>query len=201
MVRSGERYHHGDLRAALLARAEQKLSRDGAQALSLRDLAREVGVSHGAPRQHFRTKQALLDALAEAGFERLGRELTAAVGGNDGDFAQRLTALAQAYVRFASRDAALLDLMFAGSRRPGADPRLRQASDRAFEAPIALIANAQAGGDIVADSGDRAATATLAMLQGLAWLATSGVIGDRSIVAIVAEAIETLIYGLKGKAS
>ncbi len=53
----------------------------GVQELSLRELAREVGVSHGAPRRHFPDRQALLDALAEAGFARLGAELRAAVDG------------------------------------------------------------------------------------------------------------------------
>ena len=66
-------YHHGNLRTALLEAAERTLRERGVQALSLRELAREVGVSHGAPRRHFPDRQALLDALARAGFERLGR--------------------------------------------------------------------------------------------------------------------------------
>src|ERR1700759_2357082 len=73
-------YHHGNLRTALLAAAEDTLRERGVQALSLRELAREVGVSHAAPRRHFEARQALLDALAEAGFERLGSELRAAAG-------------------------------------------------------------------------------------------------------------------------
>ena len=73
MADPGKGYHHGNLRAALLERAEHKLSREGAHTLSLRELARDVGVSHGAPREHFRNKQALLDALAETGFQRLGQ--------------------------------------------------------------------------------------------------------------------------------
>ena len=70
-------YHHGNLRAALLEQAERTLA-DGGD-LSLRALARQVGVSHAAPRRHFAGKQALLDALAEDGFERLGAELRAAL--------------------------------------------------------------------------------------------------------------------------
>ena len=70
-------YHHGNLRPALLAAAERALARGGE--LSLRELAREIGVSHAAPRRHFADKQALLDALALDGFERLGREMAAAV--------------------------------------------------------------------------------------------------------------------------
>src|SRR5919107_3634135 len=72
-------YHHGNLRAALLEAAERALARGGE--LSLRELAREVGVSHAAPRRHFADKQALLDALAEGGFERLGAEMRAAIAG------------------------------------------------------------------------------------------------------------------------
>ncbi len=71
-------YHHGNLRTALLAEAERTVRERGVQDLSLRELAREVGVSHGAPRRHFPDSQSLLNALAESGFLRLGRELQAA---------------------------------------------------------------------------------------------------------------------------
>jgi AcrR family transcriptional regulator len=140
MSEAGKPYHHGDLRAALLARAEYKLATEGAHSLSLRELAREVGVSHGAPRQHFRNKQLLLDVLAEVGFGRLGQELSAAMAEGDGSFIESLTTFAQTYVRFVSRHPALLELMFASLHRPGADPTLRQANDRAFAAPTTLIA-------------------------------------------------------------
>src|SRR5215210_7221004 len=70
-------YHHGNLRPALLAAAERTLARG--EELSLRELAREIGVSHAAPRRHFAGKQALLDALAQDGFERLGSEMAAAL--------------------------------------------------------------------------------------------------------------------------
>jgi AcrR family transcriptional regulator len=64
-------YHHGNLRAALLDAAECSVEEQGAEQLSLRELARAVGVSHAAPRSHFPDRQALLDALAERGFDRL----------------------------------------------------------------------------------------------------------------------------------
>ena len=93
-------YHHGNLRAALLEAAERALARGGE--LSLRELAREVGVSHAAPRRHFAGKQALLDALAEDGFERLGADMRDAIAGAGPEFRARLTALARTYVRFAT---------------------------------------------------------------------------------------------------
>src|SRR5919108_3231019 len=80
-------YHHGNLRSALLESAERTLAQRGVGELSLRELAREVGVSHAAPRRHFPDKQALLDALAVSGFERLGERMTAAIAeaGPDAD--------------------------------------------------------------------------------------------------------------------
>ena len=149
MAVSQRPYHHGNLRAALLARAEETLSQEGAGELSLRELARQVGVSHAAPRRHFPDKRALLDALAEDGFERLGRDLREAIDAAGERFEDRLLAFAQAYVAFATRHAALLELMFAGKHRPGAAESLRAAADRAFEAPLALIAEGQAAGEVV----------------------------------------------------
>src|SRR3954463_863897 len=99
-VEEARRYHHGNLRSELLGAAERTLRERGAAELSLRELAREVGVSHAAPRRHFRDKQALLDALAENGFERLGRELDEAIGAAGPGFSSRLAAFAQAYGRF-----------------------------------------------------------------------------------------------------
>lgn len=189
-------YHHGNLRAALLECAERKLETTGAGGLSLRELAREVGVSHGAPRQHFPDKQALLDALAVHGLERLGLRLDEALGAKKGDFAARLTDFARAYVEFATRHPALLELMFA--RKDQADvPELREANDRAFEAPSKLIADAQAEGGIDGDDPDRVAMAVLATLQGLAAVITGGMIGDRAVDTVITGTIETLLTGLR----
>src|SRR6476659_10106990 len=98
-------YHHGNLRAALLEQAELTVRERGVEDLSLRELAREIGVSHGAPRRHFSDRQALLDALAQSGFERLGAELRAAIDAAGEDFRARLQAAATAYVHFAVEDA------------------------------------------------------------------------------------------------
>src|SRR3954451_7072520 len=83
-------YHHGNLREALLDAGERALETGGVQNLSLRELAREVGVSHAAPRRHFPDKQALLDALALGGFERLGTAMASAMAAAGPDFDARL---------------------------------------------------------------------------------------------------------------
>src|ERR1700733_8254711 len=95
-------YHHGNLRTALLRQAQRTVRERGVQQLSLRELAREVGVSHAAPRRHFPDRQALLDALAQAGFERLGDALLQARDRAGEGFEPRLKAISAAYVEFAS---------------------------------------------------------------------------------------------------
>jgi AcrR family transcriptional regulator len=197
MAVSPRPYHHGNLREALLARAEETLSQEGAGELSLRELARQVGVSHAAPRRHFPDKRALLDALAEDGFERLGRDLRDALEAAGERFDDRLLAFAQAYVAFATRHAALLDLMFAGKHRPGAAASLRAAADRAFEAPLALIAEGQAAGEVVPGEPERVSIVAWAALQGLASLVNAGMLDRAGLDEVVADAVHRLVLGLR----
>ena len=187
-------YHHGNLRPALLAAAERTLARGGE--LSLRELAREIGVSHAAPRRHFAGKQALLDALAQDGFERLGREMAAALEQAGPAFPDRLGAIARTYVRFATEHGALLDLMYAGKHRPGAD-ELREAADRAFAGPLALVAEGQAAGEVVAGDCEELGLVAWAVFHGLASMANGGLLGDRPLEPLVDEAVARLLEGLR----
>jgi AcrR family transcriptional regulator len=102
-------YHHGDLRAALIHAALEMLEQDGAAGLSLRAVAKAVGVSEAAPYHHFADKEALERALAAEGFgrltDRLTGALTAAGPGED------LLRLAAAYVGFALDARGLFRLM------------------------------------------------------------------------------------------
>jgi AcrR family transcriptional regulator len=124
----------GNLPAALLAAAERTLRERGVEQVSLRDLARQVEVSHGAPSRHFRDRQDLLDALAAEGFVRLGDEIAAGIENAGDDFEAQLRAVAAAYVRFAVEDAALLELMLAVKKDDGPD-----AGPKAPERPYALL--------------------------------------------------------------
>ncbi|RFA06590.1 hypothetical protein B7R21_19455 [Subtercola boreus] len=107
-------FHHGNLRTVLLDQAELALRTKGVEELSLRELAREIGVSHGAPRSHFIDRKALLDALAERGFLALASAMRAGADSRI-EYAESLRAAGQAYVDFAVANAALLDLMFAAT--------------------------------------------------------------------------------------
>ena len=86
-------YHHGDLRAAILTEAARLVAERGADRVSLRELAREAGVSHAAPAHHFTDRRGLFTALAAQGFELLAAALAEA--------RTRFLDAALAYVRFA----------------------------------------------------------------------------------------------------
>jgi AcrR family transcriptional regulator len=192
-------YHHGNLRSALLEQAERTVRERGVQELSLRELARDVGVSHAAPRRHFADRQALLDALAETGFERLGAELRGAFDAAGDDFEARLRATAAAYVRFATRDAALLELMFAGKHREefGA---LHEAADRAFAILLELIEQGQAEGALEPGEPERVGLVLFATVQGIAALVTAGIVVPEQVDGLVADAIAHFLRGSRAAA-
>jgi AcrR family transcriptional regulator len=192
-------YHHGNLRTALLAQAELTVRERGVQELSLRELAREVGVSHGAPRRHFPDRQALLDALAEAGFARLGTELRDAVNGAGEDFEARLRATAAAYVRFATRDAALLELMFASKNREHSEA-LHEAAERAFSVMLELIEHGQADGVLERGDRERVGLVLFATIQGIATLVTGGIVDAAQVDELVADAIAHFLRGSRAAA-
>ncbi len=187
-------YHHGNLRAELLAQAERTVRERGAQALSLRELAREAGVSHGAPRRHFPDRQALLDALAEAGFARLGEELRAAFDGAGKQFQARLQATAAAYIRFATRDAALLELMFTAKH---AQPtgELQSAAENTFAVLLELIEQGQCEGVLEDGDPERVGMVLFATIQGIAALVTGGMVDAAQLDALLADAVAYFLRG------
>ncbi|MFF5563701.1 TetR/AcrR family transcriptional regulator [Streptomyces sp. NPDC012623] len=113
-------YHHGDLRGALLRSALRLLDVDGVDALSLRAVARDAGVSANAPYRHYRDKEALLAALASHGFTELAARLeaTSADGAGSGArspqaaLADAVAPMARATVHYALDHPGLFRLMF-----------------------------------------------------------------------------------------
>ena len=170
------RYHHGDLRAALLTRAEGTLREKGPAALSLRELARDLGVSHAAPSRHFKDKQALLDALALTGVERLRAALEGSQEGVGERFAERLDALVRAYVGFARDNAELLDLMYSIKHDPEASEALVAAAGRWSEFLVGVLAEAQHRGEVREGPLERVGVPVFAALHGFADLAVTGML-------------------------
>ena len=104
-------YHHGDLANALVDAALEVVERDGADALSLRDLAASLGVSRAAPYRHFVDRDALLAAVSARGFEML-TEIYLAADSGPGDGPARVRKAMRDYMEFAWRHSGLHRLMF-----------------------------------------------------------------------------------------
>jgi AcrR family transcriptional regulator len=189
-------YHHGQLRPALLAAAERSLREHGEAQLSLRELARAIGVSHAAPRRHFPDRRALLDALAEAGFQRLDAQLRAALADAGDDFVPRLRATVAAYIRFATEDAALLELMFTGKHRPGAD-RVVAAAGPSFTLMRDLIVQGQAAGELADGDPERVGTVLFATMQGIAALINGDLVGAELLDDLVETAVGQFVPGAR----
>ncbi len=99
-------YHHGNLKQALLERAAEVIAESGLEGLSLRGLARDLEVSHAAPRRHFQDRDALIAELAKEGFRRIVEAMNAGADAAGPDPVARYRALGRAYVRFAREDPA-----------------------------------------------------------------------------------------------
>jgi AcrR family transcriptional regulator len=190
-------YHHGNLREELLETAIRLLETSGTQNLSLRELSRELGVSHTAPRRHFPDKQALLDALALYGFGQLEAALIKALKDRSLAFEARLVKLGRAYVAFASKRPALLALMFSAKHHAQAPPELLAASDRTFGHAIAAFAEARENGEIVpGDPGQLSITAFAAM-QGLVSISSNGMFKGVKLDTLIAGVMHRVVHGLK----
>ncbi|MFF5405088.1 TetR/AcrR family transcriptional regulator [Streptomyces misionensis] len=187
-------FHHGNLRTVLLEQAEVVLRERGIDALSLRELAREAGVSHGAPRSHFIDRGALLDALAERGFIRLADRIREAASRAPEDHARALHAAASAYLAFAERDPALLDLMFA-TKVGEPSEAVRGAAERLFGTMTDIMNAGVEAGAYDADDVGRLTLLLSATVQGIAALVTSRRITTPQSEALVDDAIRLFLKG------
>ncbi|KEQ19130.1 TetR/AcrR family transcriptional regulator [Endozoicomonas numazuensis] len=132
-------YHHGNLRETLLAEARKQLEKEGIDKLSLRALARTVGVSQTAPYRHFPDKNALMIAMATSGFEELRQYLVARSGASP-DLDSALVEVGLAYVDFAKNNTALYKLMFGPAlANKESCPELYESAESCIKALQALI--------------------------------------------------------------
>ncbi|WP_207480305.1 TetR/AcrR family transcriptional regulator [Arenibaculum pallidiluteum] len=130
--RPRERYHHGDLRAALVGAAEEILGEKGVEGFTLREAARRIGVSPAAPAHHFGDVAGLLTEVAILGFEELTRRLEEGNRRGGADPEARLREQGVGYVGFALAYPARFQLMFRNGRLRTEDPRLKTAGRAAF---------------------------------------------------------------------
>ncbi|MGB7487304.1 MAG: TetR/AcrR family transcriptional regulator [Phormidesmis sp.] len=172
-----ETYHHGDLRRALLDAALVLLQTKDAKSLSLREVAREAGVSHTAPYRHFADKAALMAAIAQEGFVEFGNYLQAAVTAAEAKPTESLLATGVAYVRYALDHPTHFRVMF--SHFPADEPpesRLCQVSKSTFQILVDIIAAGQAAGLMRAGDPQFIALGKWSLVHGLAMLLLDGML-------------------------
>ncbi|MDQ0687580.1 AcrR family transcriptional regulator [Streptomyces achromogenes] len=132
-----------DLRTRLVDVGVDLLAREGAGALTLREIARRAGVSHGAPRRHFPTHLELLSAIAHRGFTDLAARVTTARGGEARDPRAELAELARTYLEFALENPGMYELMFRHDLLESGHLRLRDTSLPLFGVLVELVAGAR----------------------------------------------------------
>lgn len=161
-------YYQGDLRTDLLDAAVIAIADHGPAAVSLRSVAKSVGVSHAAPQNHFGDKAGLFAAVAAQGFERLGDHLVAE---SDLRSADPLTMLGVRYVEFALDNPAYFAVMWNPDLHLS-PPEVTQARDSTFATLLATLD--QEEGTLSANDATARAERAWATAHGFATLLLSG---------------------------
>jgi len=166
-------YHHGHLREELLSRALEILESQGAQAISLRGLALDCGVSKSAPYRHFPDRDALLFALMVHGWRDLHDALSRA-GALPATPLAGLTAMGRGYLEFALRRPGMYRLLFTGEGKTLAAARGCPDGTDSFALLCAQVAKAQARGWKKTLPNQQVALSIWSLVHGAAELALEG---------------------------
>jgi AcrR family transcriptional regulator len=166
-----KKYHHGDLKNALIEAGIEILAKDGLGALSLREVARQAGVSHTAPYAHYADKQALIAAIATAGYEKLYARLADVVQQNQATPAQQLVEAGWAYLEFAFEEPDHFKITFSDVVEKEKDyPAFVEISQKSFKLVVMIIEACQQTGVLPAGPSDLIAVSVWSLLHGLASL-------------------------------
>jgi AcrR family transcriptional regulator len=171
-----QRYHHGNLREALVEAALALVEERGSPEFTLREVARRVGVTHAAPQRHFEDRAALVAAVAEEGFHGLRAHVERMARlANARDPAARLHALGVAYVQFAVQNPAHFRVMFTAELADKSrHPSLQAASRAMHDFLVRCIEDGQREGFFVRGDPLELAFAAWSLVHGLAVLLVDG---------------------------
>lgn len=164
-------YHHGDLLQSLIDAALELIAEKDVSTVSLREIARRVGVSHAAPYRHFADKEALLVAVAQEGFVRFQETIEAAMQPL-ADPLEQLEAGCLAYIRYAIQHPSRYRIMF-GDRQGSPEKvnlAITEIANQAYLPFAVAIAKGQSAGIIRAGNSEKMAQTIWIMLHGLAML-------------------------------
>lgn len=171
-----EKYHHGNLREALIEAAVQCIGENGAENLSLRALARQIGVSQAAPYRHFEDKLALLSALAGEGFSRLAEQMRQVMADYPSNPVNALQQGGQAYIRFACLNPEMYRLMYSMPAEQFDDEEMETCHHEAFNLLEQTVKVGLETGAFKAHDKDAIVLASWSLVHGYAQLIIDGVI-------------------------
>lgn len=172
------RYHHGDLRRALLDALPQVIAVAGLERLSLRALARQAGVSHGAPAHHFTDKRGLLTAFAVEGSEHLERLVSDALSRPAAtDHVARLSAVGLGYLEFALQYPAHFRITLRPELLNMLDPELLRARASAGQLLDLVLKDAEEAGFLTARDHPNVRMASWSLAHGYASIAADAMTG------------------------
>ncbi len=170
-----ESYHHGDLRSALITAALRVLKTRTPSELSLRELAKQAGVSQAAPYRHFKDKEALIAAILEQAFTIKREYMERAMNDAQGDAHKIFIGCGLAYFRFGLDYPQHFNLMFSDHCRPdGNYPDLLRAAVSNYETVVKMVKISQDAGIIGAGDPFHHALHCWALVNGFTVLYTHG---------------------------
>ncbi len=206
-------YHHGQLRQALLDAALQLITQHGIDSLTLREVARQAGVSHAAPYHHFADKSTLVEAVAVESFHAFATALREAPTPS-GTALEHLIALGRAYVRFAVEHSASFRLMYRpelrrspfpeGQEHPATSSVIDEAALEGYQILANCIIACQSAGYIPAGDLKPLTLTAWSTVHGLAVLLLDGSLGNLTRGGLSVEeadnlaesVIQRLLHGL-----
>ena len=201
-TRKQGRYHHGNLRRALLDAALMLVEREGPKGVSLRSVARLAGVSPAAPYRHFPGKEGLLASVAEEGFHAMNAAMEAAVEANKELPLAGFRFVTFAYVKFAAVHPSHFRVMFGPEIADHSRyPALKESSERSLALLTRMIRSCQRPDLIGGVEPRELAVAAWSTLHGLATLLVDGQLGqplssDEELQAFTDRVADVLYRGL-----
>ena len=194
-----KKYHHGDLKNALIQAGVEILAQEGVDGLSLRKVAQHAGVSHSAPYAHFPDKQSLIAAISTEGFNQLQTELEAAISPYSKNPKKQLLEGAKTYVRFAEENTDTFKIMFSGVLEKEKDyPSFVEISSKTFKLVVEVVQACQNADILPTAPADLMAVSVWGQVHGIVSLALEGqvshtVLDRHSIQDLVLFSIEQRI--------
>jgi AcrR family transcriptional regulator len=170
-----KKYHHGDLKNALIKAGVEILSKEGIEGLSLRKVAQRAGVSHNAPYSHFPDKQSLIAAISTEGFKQLYTELDAAASSYPDDPKRQLQEGAWAYVQFAIKHTDTFKIMFSSALEKEKEyPAFVEISQKTFDRVVDIVKACQTANILGPASAEAMAVSVWGQVHGIVSLVLEG---------------------------